>query len=153
MSGTTPSITSTVSKKSSCSKKNTSGKSVSTKNSRDHERGSVLNTMERIASCSEGEWNGGGDSGGQLSILVMMQQQQMSQQQYKKQFQPIQMQMAHFQQSIQNQMDSRKYGARKSVRLWRSYWSQISIRKWILIWMRVMTVVEMISHFMNDNLS
>ena len=47
-----------------------SGKSVKTTNSTNRERGSVLKTMDKIATCSEDTGNESTDSGGYLSMML-----------------------------------------------------------------------------------
>ena len=61
--------------------KTATGKSVKTKNSTNRERGSVLTTMDKIATCFEAAGNKSTDSGGLLSMMLLMQQQMSQQQQ------------------------------------------------------------------------
>lgn len=84
--------------------------------------------MDGIASCFEGGGNGGNDSGGQLSMMFMMQQR-MSQQHHMQQFQTMQMQIAQFQQSIQNQIDAIECHERKSKQVLKSLLKSNNFKK------------------------
>jgi hypothetical protein len=117
-------------RKSSAASKNSasSGKSGGkTKNSSNKERGSVLKTMDRIASSFENGVGDGGESVAQISMMMMMQQQsqaqmqaQMQQQQQWQQFQTMQqMQLQQFQQSMQNQLAAMDQRANKTDKILR----------------------------------
>ncbi len=87
------------------------------KNSTNRETGSVLKTMEKIATSFATSGNDSTDSGGPLSMMLLMQQQ-MSQQQQMQQFQSMQqLQMQQFQQSMQHQMQAMERWAKRSEKL------------------------------------
>jgi hypothetical protein len=123
-SGSTPRRKSPTTSKNSVSSGKSGGK---TKNSSNKERGSVLKTMDRIASSFEHGVGDGAESAAQFGMMMMMQQQsqanmqaQMQQQQQWQQFQTMQqMQLQQFQQSMQNQIAAMDRRANKTDKILR----------------------------------
>ncbi len=122
-SGSTPRRKSPTTSKNSVSSGKSGGK---TKNSSNKEQGSVLKTMDRIASSFEHGVGDGAESAAQFGMMMMMQQQsqanmqaQMQQQQWQ-QFQTMQqMQLQQIQQSMQNQIAAMDRRANKTDKILR----------------------------------